>query len=39
MVRRGPQVNSTLADPQEVIADLRRELDECRAELDIYHLN
>jgi class 3 adenylate cyclase len=36
--RRGSQVSptpdSTLADPQQIIADLRRELAECRAERD-----
>src|SRR5262249_14752051 len=34
-VRRGSQVSPTpdsrIADPQQIIADLRRELDECRA--------
>jgi hypothetical protein len=29
-----PTRDSTLADPQQLIADLRRELDECRAERD-----
>ena len=29
-----PTPDSTLADPQQIIADLRRELDECRAERD-----
>jgi hypothetical protein len=29
-----PRRDSTLADPQQVIADIRRELDECRAERD-----
>jgi class 3 adenylate cyclase len=37
-LRRGPQVSPTpdgmLADPQQIIANLRRELGECRAELD-----
>ena len=27
-----PRPDSTLADPQQIIADLRRELDECRTE-------
>ena len=29
-----PTPDGTLADPQQIIADLRRELDECRAERD-----
>jgi hypothetical protein len=29
-----PTPDSTLADPQQIIADLRRELAECRAERD-----
>ena len=29
-----PTPDSTLADPRQIIADLRRELDECRAERD-----
>jgi len=41
--RRGPQMsltpNSILADPQQIISNLRRELDECRAERDKAHRN
>src|ERR1700730_8148125 len=37
-LQRGPQVSPTpdsvLADPQQIIANLRRQLGECRAELD-----
>src|SRR5207248_11474152 len=37
-VRRGPQMSpkpdSAIADPQEIIANLQRELAECRAKLD-----
>ena len=29
-----PTPDSTLPDPQQIIADLRRELDECRVERD-----
>jgi len=31
--------NSILADPQQIISNLRRELDECRAERDKAHRN
>ena len=29
-----PTPDSTLVDPQQIVANLRRELDECRAERD-----